>query len=52
MWNEHMNPYGEKITVDGIKIRELHTELGVPYEPNYFEEGGSLGEIADRFNQN
>lgn len=52
MWNEHMNPYGEKITVDGIKVRELHTELGVPYEPNYFEKGGSLGEIANRFNQN
>ncbi len=52
MWNAHMNPYGEKLTVDSIKIRELHAELGVPYEPNYFEEGGSLGDIADRFGQN
>ncbi len=52
MWNEHMNPFGEKLTVDSIKIRELHTELGRPYQPNYFNQGGSLGDIAEQFGQN
>lgn len=52
LWNTYMNPFGEKITVDSIKIRELHTELGVPYTPSYFTPGGSLGDIEQEFEQN
>lgn len=52
MWNEHMNPFGEKLTMDSIKIRELHTELGWKYEPSYFTQGGSLSDIAEQFGQN
>ncbi|MBR5452090.1 MAG: LCP family protein [Clostridia bacterium] len=52
MWNEHMNPFGEPLTVEGLKIRELHTELGVPYHPSSFTQGGSLGDIEQEFEQN
>lgn len=51
LWNAHMNPYGEPITVNSIKIRELHTEAGIPFEPNCFETGGSLSDIQQEHHQ-
>jgi hypothetical protein len=51
MWNKYMNPYGEPLTVDSIKIRELHTELGIPTKNSVFSPGGSLSDIESEFNQ-
>lgn len=52
LWNEHMNPGGaHTATLDSIKIRELHTEAGVAYEPSWFEKGGPLTDIESRFDQ-
>lgn len=52
LWNTYMNPSGtQTLTVDDILIRELHTEVGVEYEQSYFEKGGSLSQIAERFDQ-
>lgn len=43
-FNKYMNPYGDPITVDGIRIRELHTELGIPTEGDWSEGTGFLDE--------
>lgn len=51
LWNEHMNPYGKPLTVDGIRVRELHTEAGIPFEPNVFETGGNLSDIQSEHHQ-
>ncbi|MCI8360582.1 MAG: LCP family protein [Clostridiales bacterium] len=45
MYNQYFNPYGDTITTDGIKIRELHTAIGEKYEPSVANDGGTLGEI-------
>ena len=47
-----MNPFGKPLTVEDLRIRELHTELGVPYHPSPFNQGGSLGDIEQEFEQN
>ncbi len=52
LYNEKMNPYGDPITVDGIQIRELHTELGIPTTGSLANEGGTLAEIITDKDQN
>ncbi len=52
LFNKYLNPFGAPITEDSIKIRELHTELGVPYVPSYFTAGGKLDDIENEFDQN
>ncbi|MCI8360581.1 MAG: LCP family protein [Clostridiales bacterium] len=47
MFNEFFNPYGEPISADSIKIKELHTLVGDKYEPSVANNGGTLQQIAD-----
>lgn len=51
LFNEKMNPYGAPITVDGIRIRELHTELGLPTTGSLANAGGTLAEVITEHNQ-
>lgn len=44
VFNKYMNPYGTPITADGIRIRELHTELGIPTEGDWSSGTGFLDE--------
>ncbi len=47
LFNQYFNPYGDPLTVDDIRIRELHTAIGDEYESSVANEGGSLSEIND-----
>lgn len=52
LYNKYLNPFGNPIKESDLKIRELHTELGIPYTPSFFTQGGSLGDIEQEFEQN
>lgn len=51
MYNEFFNPYGDPLTTDDIRIRELHTAVGDKYESSVANDGGTLGEINEQNNQ-
>ena len=51
LYNEHFNPYGDKITRDDIYIYEWYRVMGQDYEPGTIG-GGTLAQIAEDKNQN
>lgn len=51
LFNTYLNPYGETLTVDDIRIRELHTELGIAKETAWGDQGGTASEIIDKTGQ-
>lgn len=42
MFNQYMNPYGEPLTADKVRNRELHKELGIPTEGDWGPGSGTL----------
>lgn len=51
IFNTYFNPYGTPITVSGIRIPELYSLLGHPRTGSYVDEGGTLGELMTKENQ-
>ncbi len=51
MYNTYFNPYGDPLTTDDIRIRELHTAVGDDYEPSVANDGGTLSEINEQNQQ-
>lgn len=47
LFNTFFNPYGAPITASGIKIRELHTEIGQATTGSVVKDGGSISEIIE-----
>lgn len=45
LFNKDFNPYGTPLTVDALKIKELHKVVGQATEPSVTGEGGSLSDI-------
>ena len=50
MFNQHFNPYGDKLTEDDIYIYEWFRTMGQPYEPPYIG-GGTLQQLSEDKNQ-
>lgn len=44
IFNKYMNPYGKPITVEDVRNRELHKELGIPDEKQANDTEGNLGD--------
>lgn len=52
IFNTYFNPYGDPITVNGIKVKELHVIAGQPTTGSLLEsEGGSIADIQSENNQ-
>ena len=46
-FNENFNPYGEQLKVDDIKIKELHTQIGIATTGSWLDPDGKGTSIAD-----
>ena len=44
IFNEYMNPYGEPLTLEDVRNRELHKELGIADENDWNDTTANLGD--------
>ncbi|MDD4699593.1 MAG: LCP family protein [Oscillospiraceae bacterium] len=52
VFNDYFNPYGEQLKVNDIKVKELHTELGIETTNSWIDaKGTSIAEIEAKNNQ-
>ncbi len=51
LYNEHFNPYGDKLNEDDIYIYEWFRTMGQPYDPSDVVSGGTLSQIEEDKNQ-